>query len=83
MKSALEAKNRKFWQVLSSCKGASINHMDSKGGGRGYPNNQFTTQALFSESVYEGRGVKNTQKSVHVVYGWTRSFSKDKRLKFS
>ena len=56
MKSALEAKNRKFWQVLSSYKGASINHIDSKGRGRGYPNNQFTTQALFSESVHEGRG---------------------------
>ena len=44
------------------CQGAFINHVDMAGGG-GLPNVHITTLALLSK-----RGVKNVQKSVHMVY---------------
>ena len=35
-----------------------------------FPNVHVTTEALFSKMVHEGgRGVKNLQKTVHMVYG--------------
>ena len=51
--------------------GASLNYVDKQGGGRGSPKCQRYYIRLFNKLVKEG--VKNTQTSVYVVYGYPQS----------
>ena len=52
--------------------GASINHVD-KLRGRGKPNDQLISKVKVS--IKRVGGVKNTQKSLHMVYGWPLSYT--------
>ena len=65
-------RRKDFKVFFTPRKGASINHVESWEEG-GYPNDCFTTEALFSKSIHEEGGSQKFWKFFHVVYGWPRT----------